>query len=140
MQNNYYSYAYNIAYESIILSLHYSLILLRLDSLVRAQVLKAEMWAEGHERVIEKASDRAQDDLERIYEPVCNLALMLTSRKARGSTFPFLCRSTCVMTGAVCFRIFPTALSCSKWRAIPRDVFSSFLIPKPLSMYGKTGD
>ena len=31
------------------------------------------MWAEGHERVIEKASDRAQDDLERIYEPVCTL-------------------------------------------------------------------
>lgn len=36
-------------------------------------VLKAEMWAEGHERVIEKASDRAQDDLERIYEPVKRL-------------------------------------------------------------------
>merc|ERR1719240_431883 len=36
--------------------------------------LKAELWAEGHERVIEHASDHASDDLERIYAPVKDLA------------------------------------------------------------------
>ena len=30
----------------------------------------SEAWAEGHEEAIERSSDRAGDDLERIYEPV----------------------------------------------------------------------
>ena len=32
--------------------------------------LKAEMWAESHEDAIEVTSDRANDDLDRIYAPV----------------------------------------------------------------------
>lgn len=34
----------------------------------------AEEWAEGHEGAIERASDHAEDDLERIYGPVKTLA------------------------------------------------------------------
>ena len=34
----------------------------------------SEAWAEGHEEAIERSSDRAGDDLERIYEPAKELA------------------------------------------------------------------
>merc|ERR550514_2220271 len=34
----------------------------------------AEEWAEDHEHAIESASDHAGDDLERIYDPVKDLA------------------------------------------------------------------
>merc|ERR1711896_111748 len=34
----------------------------------------SEKWAEGHERAIEEASDHGNDDLERIYGPVKELA------------------------------------------------------------------